>query len=369
MDQSVASAPRPALHYDGRLGELYSMFLTNILFTILTLGIYQFWAVTRFRRYLWSRMAHGGRRFAYTGTGGELFAGFLLAVLAIIALFATVVGIMWLLPPEWALLPVVPFYATIAVLAAGAIYAAQRYRLSRTTWAGIQGGMGGAAWRYGVRVILYGAAWVLSLFQLTPWVQVRLAEQRINASRFGATPFRFEGVARALYLPFLLTFLGLAAVGVLIGFGVFGAVGLASENWGTETAGPAFDRRMALAQGMAGTVVAGALMFLVAAAVLGTFYRALLARHIMGRTTLGPLRFGSSVTGLGLLGLSVGNALILVFTLGLGYPIVLHRDARFLARTLWVQGTLDPAMLGQAAGPAPRFGEGMYQYLDGGGMT
>ena len=369
MDQSPAPAPRPALHYDGRLGELYSIFLTNVLLTILTLGIYQFWAVTRFRRYRWSRMAYGGQRFAYTGTGGELFVGFLLAGLVIIAMFAAVLGVMWLLPPDWALLPVVPFYAAIAVLAASAVYAAQRYRLSRTMWGDVRGGMSGTAWRYGVRVILYGLVCVLTLFQLTPWVQVRLAEQRINASRFGATPFHFEGRAGALYVPFLLTFLGLAAVGALIGVGVFGAVGMAAENWGTDTEGPAFDRRMALAQGMAGTVIFGAGLFIVVASVIGTFYRALLARHVMGRTTLGPLRFASSVTGLGLLGLIVGNALILLFTLGLGYPIVLHRDARFLARTLWVQGTLDPAVLGQATDAVPRFGEGMYQQLDAGGMV
>ena len=84
MDQSVVSAPRPALHYDGRLGELYSIFLTNILFTILTLGIYQFWAITRYRRYFWSRTQFQGERFEYTGTGRQLFVGFLLAVLALI---------------------------------------------------------------------------------------------------------------------------------------------------------------------------------------------------------------------------------------------------------------------------------------------
>ncbi len=38
MDQMATSARHQALEYDGRIGEIYSIFLLNILFTILTLG-------------------------------------------------------------------------------------------------------------------------------------------------------------------------------------------------------------------------------------------------------------------------------------------------------------------------------------------
>ena len=37
--------------------------------TVVTLGIYRFWARTRLRRYIWSSIMPGGDSFEYTGTG------------------------------------------------------------------------------------------------------------------------------------------------------------------------------------------------------------------------------------------------------------------------------------------------------------
>ena len=43
------SAPRQQLAYDGRLGELYGIFIVNMLLSLVTLGFYRFWAKTRMR--------------------------------------------------------------------------------------------------------------------------------------------------------------------------------------------------------------------------------------------------------------------------------------------------------------------------------
>ena len=80
MDQATALLPRQALEYDGRIGELYRIFVVNLLLTVITIGIYRFWAITRWRRYFWSHMAFQEERFEYTGRGGELFLGALLAL-------------------------------------------------------------------------------------------------------------------------------------------------------------------------------------------------------------------------------------------------------------------------------------------------
>jgi hypothetical protein len=53
-------------------------------------------------------------------------------------------------------------------------------------------------------------------------------------------------------------------------------------------------------------------------------------------------------------------------TLGLGLPIVLHRSARFLARTTWMTGTFDADALVQSELARPRTGEGMLQAFDPG---
>jgi len=58
---------------DGRFGELFVLFIINILLGVITLGIYRFWGKTRIRKYIWSRSSFRGEHFEYSGTGGELF--------------------------------------------------------------------------------------------------------------------------------------------------------------------------------------------------------------------------------------------------------------------------------------------------------
>ena len=80
------------LSYDGQLGELYGIFFVNLLLGIITFGIYRFWGRTRYRRYLWSHTSYDGDRFEYTGTGGELFRGFVIAMGILVLLIGGAVG-------------------------------------------------------------------------------------------------------------------------------------------------------------------------------------------------------------------------------------------------------------------------------------
>ena len=72
-------ARRPTFHGTG--GTLFGIHIVNTLLTIVTLGVYYFWAKTRLRRYLFSQTEIEGDRFAYHGTGRELLLGTLKAVL------------------------------------------------------------------------------------------------------------------------------------------------------------------------------------------------------------------------------------------------------------------------------------------------
>lgn len=96
------------------------------------------------RRYVWSRTSSLGDRFKYDGTGGQLFLGWLLAVGVLIGLVlvAVVLGILLRgAGPVALLLPVLAIYPVVFVLALGAPFSAQRYRLGHTVWRGIRGGM------------------------------------------------------------------------------------------------------------------------------------------------------------------------------------------------------------------------------------
>ena len=374
MDQAQATRT-PALTYDGKVGELYGIFLMNLLWTVLTLGIFKFWATTRLRRYLWSHTRFQNERFEYTGTGGELFVGYLLAVLSLIgaAVAAAILGrILYYIYQPLAALAVLLFYGGIALLAAGAIFSAQRYRLSRTLWAGIRGGMTGSMLAYGARSIGYGFLAVFTLFQLAPWRAVRLAEHRINASSLGSLRFTFRGRAREVYVPFLVTYLATLALLAAIGYGVWTAVQgylplLQQVVVRDRTDAPLPPGAQAAFLRLALIGYGSLFLFGIGAALIRFWYVALFERHVIGNSTLGPLRFSSTITGRGLLWLLLGNVLILLFTLGLGLPVVIQRDMRFLARNLQVSGALDLPSLVQGNMQEPRLAEGMFQVLDGGG--
>ena len=99
IDRGAAPPPSAGqgFVYDGRLGEIYGIFIKNLLLGIVTLGFYRFWGRTNLRRYIWSRVSLRGDRFEYTGTGGELFQGFLIVVgfFFCISLFIMAMGIVF----------------------------------------------------------------------------------------------------------------------------------------------------------------------------------------------------------------------------------------------------------------------------------
>jgi len=131
--------------YDGKLAELYAIYLRHLVLMLLTLGWSRFWGRTRIRRYLWNHFAVLGDRFEYRGRGRELLIGFLLAVL----MLAVWGGLMWLVwiyvfheKPfaNFGLFDI--FWLSVALigfpLAYVGQYAGLRYRLSRTRWRGIR---------------------------------------------------------------------------------------------------------------------------------------------------------------------------------------------------------------------------------------
>ena len=375
MSQTVTStsAPRQILVYDGDIGDLFGVFLLNLIFTIITFGVFRFWAITRMRRYLWSHMRLEDTRFTYTGKGRELFFGFVLAMLFLFVVAGGLIAAAFALRevhPGLMAIPMIVAYLGIFILFGAAHFSAQRYRLSRTEWRGIRGGMTGSALRYGLSWLLYLVLVVVTLYQATPWMQVGLARWRINASRFGSAQLRCEGRARHLYLTFLATF-----AGTLVLAGVIAAIVAGSEFQSLSRAfsegGPG--ATLAIRRALP-VIIIGVLLFLLGSGLLMTWYYTKMLRLLLGNTTAvvpGPrgddtLQFSTTVTPGSLLWLTVSNMLIALVTFGFGVPIVLHRTARYITRTTLMSGTFDADHLVQSTLARPSLGEGFLQALDPG---
>src|SRR3982750_3319833 len=82
----AAAGDDRAIRFTGNWREYLPIAATNALLIICTLGVYRFWAAARQRRYLWSRPAVIDDCLEWTGTGREMFFGFLI-VIAVLAPF------------------------------------------------------------------------------------------------------------------------------------------------------------------------------------------------------------------------------------------------------------------------------------------
>ena len=183
--------------------------------TVVTLGIYRFWARTRLRRYIWSSIMPGGDSFEYTGTGLEKFLGFLIALvvlavyLGLLQVVLSFVGFnLWGAISSEPNLPKDMLMQTAATYAAGlavmpliffAQYRARRYMLSRTRWRGLRFAMDAAALGYVWRALLYYGMSLVTLGALMPLATFRLEKYMTDRMWYGDAGFEQEGQWTALY--------------------------------------------------------------------------------------------------------------------------------------------------------------------------
>jgi uncharacterized membrane protein YjgN (DUF898 family) len=375
-----AAQPVQKLEYDGTIGALYWIFIKNLVLGIITLTIYRFWGKTNIRRYAWSHTSLQGQRFEYTGRGGELFVGFLIVAGAYLVFFIAMTILGFVLGDTFVQITPIFLLVLVGYLIFVAQYAAQNYRLTRTLWSGIRGGMTGSAWKYGVKAFLFTLLNLVTLNLATPWTTLRLAEDRFNNSYFGNAKASLQASAGPLYLSFILGFvfavIGIALVAAVVGlFGysvvtandlmpVLQELGRASE------AGVDPDVTKEQMDMLVGLFLICAIVFYLGLALVSIVafapYLAALFRAIANNLELAELRFASEVTAWNYISLWIGNVLIVLFTLGLGFPIAVHRSLKFFANRVSIIGELDVGRLQQTTLDRPRFGEGLLEAFDPG---
>ncbi len=376
--------PHTQFVYDGRLGELYWIFIKNILLMIPTLTIWRFWGKTRMRRYLWSHTSLAGDRFEYTGTGGELFIGFLIVMVIYVAASIGIQILAIFVEPDSPILIALQFglLFVLLYLTFVAQYAAQRYRLTRTLWRGISGGMTGSAWRWGIKGMFFSFLSLLSLTLAWPWAQMRLIDDRLNNSYFGDAKASIQTSSKSLYLPYILGMLAVVVTVGMVGYLIYmmweltrlvqqhmplGINQFIGSNWFPTAA----DRNPN--ETIVGGVAFAVVMLIIGYLIVATFailvfaaYYVAMAHEVTNKLALGGLRFATPLTPGAFISRYLGNVLIIVFTLGLGLPIAVHRTMLFLARNIEIIGEIDGSEITRADLPRPKFGEGLLEAFDPG---
>lgn len=347
-----------AFGFDGNWKDFAKIAIPNLLLTIVTLGIYRFWATTRERQYLWSHSRFVDERLEWTGKGMELFIGFVLVML-IFALPFAMLGIVTealILRGQEAIAGLLTFgsFFLIFYLTGLARYRALRYRLSRTRWRGIRGGSDNQGFGYGFSYLWKTIVGQLALGLLVPWSMTSLWNERWNKMSFG--PHQFEAYADSsnIFARYLLFYLA----PILL----FVAMGIAAVTGGGIGGGLAGEEGLGIGIGL-GIIIALFVWFFALGLIAAAFY-AKYYREVVSKTLWKDLNFNFEASTMDWIKLYLGDFFLVVLTLGLGSIFLSYRHWKFFITHMEASGDILLDELTQSTTATSKHGEGLLDAFD-----
>jgi uncharacterized membrane protein YjgN (DUF898 family) len=373
-ETTVSGAPQVSPVYEGAAGGVAGIAVRNGVLGVLTLGFYRFWGKTRLRRYLWSHLSFEDDPLEYTGTGMELFVGFLVAMAILIPLgflngiaeFAFASDETLLVISQSVQILVILFLFQVA------IFRARRYRLTRTQWRGIRGGQSGSSIKYALMSLGWTFVTLITLGLAYPVERTRLQRYRMEHTWLGDRSFAFDARAGRLLGRWLLAWLLLVPT---LGLSYFWYRVQEFRYFATQTRYGNLEFQSDLRTGQVITIGLLYLLTLVAILAVVGLAAALLLPGLMSAIeavtsgneaalesaseTLGPFFVLVLVALFFVIGIAFSAARLTVFV---------HPMLRKLAHSLSIVGTEDFEAILQSQQARPRRGEGLADAFDVGSI-
>lgn len=356
-------------------GWLIGMHISNVFLSVVTLMIYRFWAITNVRLALWPRMRFNGSPFEYTGTGLEIFIGFLKVFFLILLPYSFFAE--WALDTvvvKWALfgtsslnlielvrlilgvyIPLICFYSIGS-------YLAFRYRVNRTQWRGIRGSVNGSAIRYAGKAIIAYTCTALSLGLAKPWADINLLGYKLQNASFGQRALGFRVSTNGLWKPYLTFWFSIPAYVIV----TFALAYILDDNLITQTQhvnGNSISVKYS-AKSQDPLVVILSMLLILVPFLLYMSYRARFWQNIASNTQFGAAKPVFNAEAPEFFKLVLVNYLITILSLGLLLPLTWLRKGEFMARHLVIVGELAEERLVQAEFDEQSTGEGLLGDFD-----
>ena len=341
-------------HFFGTGSDLFSIYIVNFLLILVTFGVYYFWGKAKIKRYMYSQSDFDGDRFTFHGTGNELFKGGMIAIgfLIIYSLVSEYVNKFITTPAGLIASVLVSIMFLLAITAA--LVLSRRYYLSRTTWRGIRFTFRGKIKDF-TKLVLKG--YFLSTITLglyIPYFINNYQEFMISKSYYGNQNFNYGGSGKDIFKVFLYYFLFMLLV---IG-GIFALVFLFKEQSLTGL--------INLPDPLSKILTVIAIILLLAFYFIPLLYfQYWIAKYKWNHTSFLGSNFQLVFSFWQYLKLKIGNALILILTLGLfGMPWVMVRNAKFFTKHLTLEGDLDFEVIRQKMIDTSATGESVMDVFD-----
>lgn len=299
---AAARTVRP--EFTGSAAEYFRIWIVNLLFSLVTLGIYSPWAKVRKKRYFYGSTRLDGDSFDYFGSPKAILKGRIIAF----AIFVAYALAGELYPSSHFL-----FWGAGFLLFPWLVVRALGFNARNSAWRGLRFDFAAPARRAARVYIGMLAVVVLTAGIAWPWFVARQKSFVVSHHAFGATQLHCELPARAFFGIYFRG--GLIVIALAAPLGLLVAVVLAWLRLGPESAWIA--GLLAIAALYAGYAVAYA------------YIQARTTNLLWNGTSAPGLRFSSSLGALRLAGLYLGNIAAAVCSAGLLIPWGVVRALRY----------------------------------------
>lgn len=320
-DDPFASPPtvwrREPLQFSGRGTEYFGIWITNLVLTLLTLGIYSAWAKVRRLQYFHRHTTLGGAGFDYHGDPRAILKGRVIGLLLLLAYnlsfqFSTIAGLI--------------VAAGLAAVMPVLLMRALRFRARNSSWRGLRFGFDGDTAGAYSAFLKWPLVTVMTLGLLGPLWHQRMKQYQFNHARYGTANFSIDAPVGPFYRIY----------GAAIGCVVVGVIAI-------------FAGLAALAESTPSAFMLMPLLLLALMLFVQPYVSARVQNLVWNHTHLGEHRFESRVSARRLYAITMTNLLGIVMTLGLFMPFAAIRLARYRLEcvTLLSAGSLDDFVAGQ----------------------
>ncbi|TGK34895.1 DUF898 family protein [Leptospira gomenensis] len=287
---------------DAKGEELFLIYLKNIFFTIITIGIYYFWAKVNTQKYLFRHVSFQGQRFDYHGTGKENFIGFVKGIGIVLAVAALLAGIYWLafqIGTAAVVVVTLSVYAGFLCVIPYLSIGSRRYFLSRTSFNNVRFRFTGSVTEL-LKIFIPGAFLSAITFGIySAWFSNKLDRFFTAHTHLGNADFSYEGQGKELFKIYLK----------------------------------------------------GILLLIPTAGIYSFWLGANLHNYYWNRVKFQGISFRSDLKGGTLLWNAFVSTALILFTLGIGIPWAYLRSLRMIVQSLSLENSPDLASIRSVKDP------------------
>ena len=304
------------LRFTGTGGEYFKIWIVNIAFTILTLGIYGAWAKVRREQYLMGHTYLGDTSFDYTADAWSIFKGRILVFLSIVAY-----TVLYEVSPILG----VGLTALLFVITPWFINQSLKFKSRYITYRNIPFGFDGTVGGILSNFIISKSFGYLTGGLLLPWAKFKEKQYLVNNVRYGTTKFLFKGKLGHFYVAYFLAGLFIVPLAIALGFIFYVSI----------TAFEVSDPNMKKAM----PIVMFALFVLMVYAITPFIIRVLLVEASWNGAEVGKFKINFTASAFRYFWIVVSNLFLRIVSLGLATPYCVVRVRNYMTSHFSVSGS------------------------------